>query len=120
MADVNITATTNVDVATASVHDYFEDQQQVFALQLKRELEDLMENTIKPNFVPVDTGALRDSGTVGDVEIDSSGNFNISMTFGNESVFYAIFVHEDLTAHHPHGQAKYLEVPLRLWVAARQ
>ena len=26
---------------------------------------------------------------------------------------YAIYVHENLQAHHPHGQAKFLEAPLR-------
>lgn len=31
---------------------------------------------------------------------------------------YAIYVHEDLTANHPHGQAKFLEYPARVMVRA--
>src|SRR5438445_698014 len=37
---------------------------------------------------------------------------NVSVVVGT-SVAYAIFVHEDLEAHHPVGQAKFLEQPAR-------
>ena len=56
--------------------------------------------------VPVDTGALRDS---------------ISVVVKNESevwivasMEYALYVHEDLRAYHPRGQAKFVEIPFML------
>ena len=66
--------------------------------------------------VPVDTGALRDSGFV---DVRGSG-------FGSEVVVgytkeYAIYVHEDLRARHAFGtSAKYLERPMRQYAAKIQ
>lgn len=42
----------------------------------------------------------------------SKTNDNGSFTIGYKAP-YAIFVHENLAAHHAHGQAKYLEQPAR-------
>lgn len=53
---------------------------------------------------PVDTGRLRASGTVDDITIGT--RVVIVLGFHTE---YATYVHEDLTAHHPVGQAKFLE-----------
>ena len=50
--------------------------------------------------VPVKTGALRDSCTVS--VSGCSGGVSYDMP-------YAVRVHEDVTAHHTQGQAKYLE-----------
>lgn len=57
---------------------------------------------------PVDTGRLRASGTVMPPESRGSG-VSIEMGYGTR---YAIFVHEIMTAHHPVGNAKFLERPL--------
>ena len=58
---------------------------------------------------PVDTGALRDSGKVGDVVKDGFQT-TVQVSFGDPEPYYAIFVHEDLDAKHPNGgQAKFLE-----------
>ena len=46
--------------------------------------------------VPVDTGTLKNSQEITDDSIIYTAN-------------YAIFVHEDLEAYHPHGEAKFLE-----------
>ena len=72
--------------------------------------------------VPVDTGTLRASGYVtepkreGDqvtIEIGFGGPAaKINPVSGESSDSYAIFVHENLEAHHPVGQAKFLEQPL--------
>jgi hypothetical protein len=52
--------------------------------------------------VPVDSGELRDSGEV----IATDGGFAVTY-----SAPYALTVHEDTSARHPHGgQAKFLEV----------
>jgi len=56
---------------------------------------------------PVDTGALRASGFVS----PPSGG-SVELGFGGPATPYAIIVHEDLSAFHPVGQAKYLEQPL--------
>ena len=66
---------------------------------------------------PVDTGALRSSGHVQVPEITDRG-VTVALGFGgvagggNDGVGYAVYVHENLTAHHPVGQAKFLEVPV--------
>ena len=63
---------------------------------------------------PVDTGALRDSGTVNAPLITSTG-ISVKLHFGSfdPSSEYAVYVHEDLEANHPNGgQAKFLESTL--------
>jgi hypothetical protein len=58
---------------------------------------------------PVDTGFLQSTGTTSPAEL--RGNLIVKeIGFGAE---YAIFVHEDMTAHHEVGQAKYLETAIR-------
>lgn len=61
--------------------------------------------------VPVDTGALASSGYV--TEPREAGNdVNIGLGFGGPAAPYALVVHEDLSAFHEVGQAKYLESTL--------
>lgn len=79
--------------------------------------------TAAKRLTPVDEGNLRASGHVQLPEI-SPGKVSVEMGFGGpagsgnrgesnpEEVGYAVRVHEDLTARHPVGQAKYLEAPL--------
>lgn len=55
--------------------------------------------------VPVDTGFLRASGHV-DLPVVSGSRVSVAMGYNAD---YAVHVHEDLTVHHPSGQAKYLE-----------
>jgi hypothetical protein len=45
-------------------------------------------------------------------EREPSGSLKADLEFGNASVDYATVVHENLAAHHPVGQAKYLESAL--------
>ncbi|MCK9310675.1 MAG: HK97 gp10 family phage protein [Bacteroidales bacterium] len=56
--------------------------------------------------VPVDTGALKGSGKMD--ESISGNKVKIIIGFYTE---YAVYVHEILSYHHPHGKAKYLEDP---------
>lgn len=37
----------------------------------------------------------------------------IEVSYGGKSAPYAVYVHEDMTKFHPHGQAKFLEEPAR-------
>lgn len=52
---------------------------------------------------PIDQGALRGSQTV-----EREDN-SVVMGFGGQAAPYAVIVHEDQTAHHPVGKAKFLE-----------
>lgn len=76
---------------------------------LYREGEAIM--TEAKSLCPVDTGALRASGQVRPPFNDGEA-LVVEMGFGNTAVNYALYVHEDLTAHHENGQAKFLEQPL--------
>ena len=55
---------------------------------------------------PVDTGVLRASGFVSPVED------GVRLAYGGAASDYAIYVHENLDANHPVGEAKYLERPV--------
>lgn len=57
---------------------------------------------------PKKTGALRDSAKLEEPVVNDD-EISIFLTFGDESVEYAVPVHEDLEAIHPIGQAKFLE-----------
>ena len=73
--------------------------------------------------VPVDHGFLVGSGHV-QLPVFDGDSVSVGFGYGGvagsgnqgetnaEDVGYAVYVHEDLTKHHPHGQAKYLEQPL--------
>lgn len=67
--------------------------------------------TDSKKLVPVDTGALKNSGFA-ENPVVSGKLVTVKIGFGGVAVPYAIKVHEDLTAHHTVGQAKYLEEPL--------
>jgi hypothetical protein len=57
---------------------------------------------------PKDTGDLRKSGRLSEVK-NSNRTSSIEIKFGGDLAPYAVYVHEDLEAHHPVGQAKFLE-----------
>jgi hypothetical protein len=65
----------------------------------------------KQSFVPVDTGALRSSGYVREPTYTGTAT-KVELGFGGPAAPYAVYVHENMHAHHNVGQAKYLEVPL--------
>lgn len=71
--------------------------------------------------VPVDTGALRGSGYVTEPE-RKGDHITVEIGYGGVAAqinpktlestgVYAMTVHENLEAHHPVGQAKYLQMP---------
>jgi len=58
----------------------------------------------------VDLGPLRASGHV---RMKRAGRrVTAELGFGGAAAAYAVYVHEDLDAHHPVGQAKFLESTL--------
>lgn len=60
---------------------------------------------------PVDTGALVGTGAVQLPKV-SGAVAEVEFGFGGPSASYAVVVHEDLTANHTVGQAKFLEQPM--------
>jgi len=76
---------------------------------LYKEAEDILAKTIPRT--PFETGDLRESGRV---ERSSRGpnHIRVSIVFGGgeKGIGYAFWVHENLDANHPVGQAKFLEV----------
>jgi hypothetical protein len=61
---------------------------------------------------PVKTGALKKSGLVYKPEISTKNEITVKLTFGVPTPYYAIYVHENLEAFHPNGEAKFLESTL--------
>lgn len=73
---------------------------------LREEAE--IEMTEAKRRTPVDTGLLRSTGQV-DEPTRSGKTLRVDLKFGTE---YAVYVHENLEALHPVGQAKFLESTL--------
>ena len=62
---------------------------------------------------PVDTGALRASGMIQMPTLQGK-QVEVRCGFGGPAAPYAVYVHENLEAHHqPPTQAKFLEVPAK-------
>lgn len=62
--------------------------------------------------VPRDTGVLANSGQVGEPE-HHGHETTVDISYGGAASAYALIVHENLDANHPHGgKAKYLEDPV--------
>ncbi|MFA5037888.1 MAG: hypothetical protein WC479_12025 [Candidatus Izemoplasmatales bacterium] len=91
------------------------------AAALKQEAELTM--TESKREVPVDTGSLRNSGFVEEPRINGK-NISIKLgyggvatkvnpTSGEVTTTYAVIVHEDMTANHTVGNAKFLENPIK-------
>lgn len=83
---------------------------QAAGIGLHNEAERIMTRS-KEEFVPVQTGALRSTGHVGDVEVRSN-EVIVEMGYGGPATPYAVAQHERLDYQHPgQGQPKYLERP---------
>lgn len=66
----------------------------------------------RTDFVPVETGALRDSAFI-EPPVMTERGATFRFGFGGPNAPYAVIQHEDLTYRHKVGQAKYLELPLK-------
>lgn len=96
---------------------------------LKRAAEEILKKSLP--IVPVDTGALVSTGrTLGPTGV-RSGKVRAEIVYGGkpgknkfaptvatsgrkqpDTVGYAVYVHEDSSKHHPHGQYEFLKQPL--------
>lgn len=74
--------------------------------------EALVEQKESMRRTPVDTGALRASHET-QRPVIAGRNISVSILVGGPAAPYAIPVHENLEAHHPVGQAKFLESTIR-------
>lgn len=64
----------------------------------------------KGTYVPVDTGALMNTGHV-DPPVISGTSVTVELGYGDESVGYALIVHEELGISRGHGPGKGKEGP---------
>jgi hypothetical protein len=83
------------------------DLREAAAAAIRIEHERIM--TTAKQRTPVATGALRASGHVQPTRVDAGGRLVSVGGFGGPAAPYAVYVHEDLTARHPVGQAKFYE-----------
>ena len=95
---------TGIAEVNAQLAKLVERDQQAAVQALREEAETIM--TDSKQRVPVDTGVLRASGFVSPVED------GVRLAYGGAASDYAIYVHENLDANHPVGEAKYLERPV--------
>ena len=84
----------------------------VIGKTLFEESEKVMTEIKTVPIVPVDTGALAATGHV-ELPVETATGVTVELGFGGPAVEYAAVQHERLDYHHPVGQAKYLEDPVR-------
>lgn len=73
--------------------------------------EALVEQKESMRRTPVESGALRASHEVTKPKIDGR-DISVTIKVGGPAAPYALYVHENLEADHPVGQAKFLESTL--------
>jgi len=89
------------------------------SMDINQMVRDTIEEVVEKVFdesqllVPVNTGALRDSGEIIEDEYSMDGTFTSAYVSYGEGLDYAVKVHEDLDMRHDEPtRAKYLEIPL--------
>jgi hypothetical protein len=70
--------------------------------------EALVIRKVSRDRTPVRFGVLKGTHEVSKPDI-AKGNASVSITVGGPAAPYALYVHEDLQAHHDVGEAKFLE-----------
>lgn len=104
---------------TASGAEFTAEAEKSFGKQLYREGQGIL--AASQGLVPVDTSALRSSGYV-TPPAKEDGFLEVLIGYGGPAAKinpktleltdgYALYVHENLEAHHPVGTAKFLELP---------
>lgn len=102
----------NASALTAKLNEMRKESVRVVEQQMYKEA--MMIFRASQKIVPVDTGALRSSGTV-----EGPKNGEVLIGYGGPAASYAAIVHEDLEARHKEGKtAKYLERPFMEALAA--
>lgn len=107
MAELSVNVQiTGEDALLNSLRAFASQAGQAFAAALVQEAEVIMADAKART--PVDTGSLRGTGHVQPPQGEGDET-SVTMGFGGPAAEYAVFVHENLTAHHPVGEAKFLE-----------
>ena len=95
---------TGIAEVNAQLARLWEQDQAASVQALREEAETIM--TESKRRVPVKYGTLKGSGFVEPTED------GVRLAYGGAASDYAIYVHENLDANHPVGEAKYLERPV--------
>ena len=103
MAALKLTGTTEM---TRKLQEIRQRYPKVIANAMYQEAQ--IEMTESKRRVPVDTGTLRASGTVGRPVIRGEV-INVTLSYGGAAKDYAIIQHERLDFFHEVGEAKFLE-----------
>jgi hypothetical protein len=109
MADIRVI------VETAELKSGLKNKGQEIEKMLYEVMNQVMEKVFAESqvLVPVNTGALQDSGRIVRTGKMFGGLPEIAVVYGGGIVNYAVAVHEDTEAYHEHPtRAKYLEIPL--------
>lgn len=72
-----------------------------------------IEATESKRRTPVDLGTLRSTIHVEGPDLLPNGSVTAAIVAGGPAAPYAVYVHEDLAAHHKVGQAKFIESTLK-------
>ncbi len=98
-----------VDVVVQGLGRILTSVPEAVAAAVYQEAEAIMTDS-KANYVPVDTGVLRDSGFVTTPEVEGQ-TVSVTLGYGGAASAYALVQHERMDYHHEHGGPKYLERP---------
>jgi hypothetical protein len=101
---------TGTDALRAALEQFGPGAQEVAQAAIYQEAEAIMADS-KENYVPVDTGTLKNSGYVALLETENN-LLSVEMGYGGAAEAYAVVQHERLEFNHPVGGPKYLERPL--------
>lgn len=114
MANDGITIEANTDELNALIARLPIEVKAVIGAALYEQMLDVMDEA--KELCPIDTGALRESGTVEKARVTGNGVL-IELNFGvHPFIPYAFEQHENLNLYHPRGkEAKFLEKPLMAW-----
>ena len=99
-----------LDIFSKYIEKYGEDAVAGMSMAMYQEAEKII--TSAKQLTPVNTGALHDSGLAQFPDHEGTA-LKQELGFGGVAAPYAIYVHEDMTANHVVGQAKFLEIPFR-------
>jgi len=91
---------------TPNIQRLIQDFPKEAASALHTEAEFVMTNAKERT--PVEFGVLKASGQTHPPKV-KAGEVSVALTFGGDAREYAIYVHENLHAFHPVGEAKFLE-----------
>ncbi len=101
-----------IDIAQSAILTMLQETPKRFGRALRVSGEVIMAQS-KSNFVPVDTGALKNSGRVGKLRKRGKSTLTVSLRYGGAAAEYALEVHETNKQYRAGRVWKYLETPAK-------